>query len=153
MRAFTLMEVMVAVSILSVMSLTLLQVRNNNTHLNSYFLNKNKASSLISIISPYYGTESHNKNLHLDSKVQANFKIDDITRKYLKSFDLLYKNKVISTIDLLEDSSEGNETNEYEDYEEEETGKDTNFLLAVKVQKINISDKKLKSFFYNLEFE
>ena len=152
MKAFTLMEVMVAVSILSVMSLTLLQVRNNNTHLNSYFLNKSKASSLISIVSPYYGTESHNKNLHLDSKVQSNFKIDDITRTYLKSFDFLYTNKVISTIDLLEDTSEDNETNEEENYEEEES-KDENFLLAVKVQKINISDKKIKSFFYNLEFE
>ena len=152
MKAFTLMEVMVAVTILSVMSLTLLQVRNNNTHLNSYFLNKSKASSLISIVSPYYGTESHNKNLHLDSKVQNNFRIDDVTRTYLKKFDFLYTNKVISTIDLLEDTAEDNETNEEENYEEEES-KDENFLLAVKVQKINISDKKIKSFFYNLEFE
>ena len=152
MKAFTLMEVMVAVVILSVMSLTLLQVRNNNTHLNSYFLNKNKASSLISIVSPYYGASSHNKNLHLDSKIQQNFKIDDMTRVYLKTFDFLYTNKVISTIDLLEDTSENSETEEEENYEEE-TNQEENFLLAVKVQKINISDKKIKSFFYNLEFE
>jgi len=151
MKAFTLMEVMVAVSILSIMSLTLLQVRNNNTHLNSYFITKSKASSLISIVSPYYGIESHNKNLHLDSKVQRNFNIDDITRVYLKKFDFLYTNKVISTIDLLEDSSEDEEIKE-DDYEEEET-KEDNLLLAVKVQKITISDKKIKSFFYNLEFE
>jgi prepilin-type N-terminal cleavage/methylation domain-containing protein len=155
MKAFTLIEVMVAVVILSVMSLTLLQVRNNNTHLTSYFINKNKASSLMSIVSPYYGIKSHNKNLHLDDEVQKEFKIDDTSRKYLKEFNLLYKNKVISTIDLLEEPTKDDEItkeeNENEDENEEET--DKNLLLAVKVQKISISDKKIKSFFYNLEFE
>lgn len=151
MKAFTLMEVMVAVSILSVMSLTLLQVRNNNTHLNSYFANKNKASSLMSIISPYYGTDSHNKNIHLDNEVQQEFNIDDSTRQYLKEFNLLYKNKVISTIDLLETTSEDNISNE--DEYEEDTKEEKDFLLAVQVQKINISDEKVKTFFYNLVFE
>lgn len=149
MKAFTLMEVMVAVVILSVMSMTLLQVRNNNTHLNSYFAKKNKASSLMSIVSPYYDIKSHNKNLHLDDEVQKEFKIDDATRKYLKEFNLLYKNKTISTIDLLEDTT----TKDQEEYTEETEKEDENFLLAVKIQKISISDENTKAFFYNLEFE
>lgn len=153
MKAFTLMEVMVAVVILSVMSLTLLQVRSNNTHLNSYFTNKDKASSLMSIVSSYYDIKSHNKNLHLDDEVQKEFKVDDNTRKYLKEFNFLYKNKVIATIDLLQET-DTNETTEEDIYaNEEENQKEENFLLAVKVQKINISDEKTKAFFYNLEFE
>jgi len=145
------MEVMIATIIISIMSITLLQVRANNSHLSDYFLNKNQANDLISIVSQNFDKTYHNKQLHLDYKIGIRFKIDDNLRTHLKKFDLLYIDKVISTKDLLEEKSDDID----DDYENEEDVEesDEKMLYEVKIRKVSISDKKLTNFFYTLEFE
>lgn len=97
--AFTLIEVMVAVMIISVVILALLEMFANNTHIFSQ-LNKQKkinqyASLLIS--NPNYGLES--KSAHMDDLI-SDFKIDDDLRRELKSVKIEILYQKVAKIDM-----------------------------------------------------
>jgi prepilin-type N-terminal cleavage/methylation domain-containing protein len=99
--AFTLIEVMVAVMIISVVILALLEMFANNTHIFSQLSKQKKINQYASlfIYNPDYGLET--KSIHMDDLV-SDFKIDDDLRRELKNIkvELLYQE--VATIDMSE---------------------------------------------------
>ena len=84
--AFTLLEVMIAVVIISVVIMALLQMNGNRAHMFLEISKKNKINQYSSLLlfNPNYGFE--NKRIFLDRLV-ADFKIEDELRNKLKSIN------------------------------------------------------------------
>ena len=101
-KSFTLIEVLIAVGLLSVVITTSLQIRQNNLS----FLEKYKSSSLyneyISLASTYDLKDKLNVNTHVYLDEIVDFKNDDI-RKEFKQIKVYIKNEIINTIDLSTD--------------------------------------------------
>lgn len=109
-RGFTLIEVMVAVMIISVVIATLLQMRGNSTHL---FLNMDKKSKInqfssFFIANDNYGYET--KTTSLDELV-ANFEIENDLRRELRDTNVEIIYQELSIIDLSDFSSSESEDN------------------------------------------
>jgi hypothetical protein len=121
-QAISLVEVLVAVMLISVVVVSLLQIKENNLH----FLEKSKDTikynAYISMV-----TLDNNKdgNIYLDSKID--FKDDDI-RKELKKIKIVAKNEELSpTIFNIDDYS-----------------------LQININKVTLSiDDKIKKQFFN----
>jgi len=98
-KSFTLIEVIIAVSLLSIVITTSLQIRQNNLS----FLEKYQSSSLyneyISLSSSYDLKDAIDVNTHIYLDEIINFKNDDI-RKEFKEIKVYIKNEIINTIDL-----------------------------------------------------
>ena len=101
-KSFTLIEVIIAVSLLSIVITTSLQIRQNNLS----FLEKYQSSSLyneyISLASSYDLKDTLDVNTHIYLDEIVNFKNDDI-RKEFKDIKVYIKNEIINTIDLSTD--------------------------------------------------
>ena len=99
--AFTLIEVMVAVMIISVVIAALLQMRGNSTHL---FLNMNQKSKVNQFSSFFISNDNYgyeNKTTSLDELIPE-FEVEDDLRRELKNIkvDVIYQE--LATIDMSE---------------------------------------------------
>lgn len=108
--AFTLIEVMVAVMIISVVIMALIQMYSNNTHIFSAYkkqINTNQYLSLL-ISNEDYGYE--NNTLYLDDLV-TEFDLDDELRRELKEKKVRLSYQELRRIDMSErDDENSNET-------------------------------------------
>ncbi|PHS56730.1 MAG: hypothetical protein COB17_08475 [Sulfurimonas sp.] len=102
--AFTLIEVMVSVMIISVVIATLLQMRGNSSHIFLSLDKKLKVNQLASffISNENYGYE--NKNTSLDELI-SEFELEDDLRIKLKNTSVKIIYQEINTIDMSEFSS------------------------------------------------
>jgi len=102
--AFTLIEVMVAVMIISVVIMALVRMHSNNNYLFSSYKQHTTVSqySTLLIANQEYGFE--NKNLTLNDLAQ-DFDLDDDLRRELKSQKVELKYKMLRNIDLSEESN------------------------------------------------
>ena len=121
-EAFTLIEVMVAVLIISVVIATLLQMRGNSTHI---FLELDKQSKVNQFSSFFISNQSYGfetKNISLDDLI-FEFEVEDDLRRELKDTKVEIIYQEISTIDISEfDVSEEDHEN-YEDENQDEENK------------------------------
>ncbi len=106
--AFTLIEVMVSVMIISVVIAALLQMRGNTSNkliqLNKMNLSNQYTSFLISVDDKYTKEDSH-----MDMKrLVEEFDLDTDLRKKLSSIPLELSYKKIKTIDMSKSDNEGN---------------------------------------------
>jgi len=103
--AFTLIEVMVAVMIISVVILAMVQMYSNNTFLFDSYKKHAKTNQYASflIANKEYGYES--KNISLYDLVNE-FDMEDDLRRELKGKKAQLTYKVVKNIDLSEDSNE-----------------------------------------------
>ncbi|MFK5937056.1 MAG: prepilin-type N-terminal cleavage/methylation domain-containing protein [Sulfurimonas sp.] len=104
-RAFTLIEVMVSVMIISVVIMALLQMNANNTHIfgiTKKHLNTNQYISLL-IGNKDYGFE--NKNIYLDD-LTRDFELENDLRRALKQTKVAIVYQELESIDLSEDMND-----------------------------------------------
>ena len=110
-RAFTLIEVMVAVMIVSVVIASLLKLQGNSSHM-LMKLQQNQNNNHFTTFLLYnrdYGLQKHSQKLNLYRLVD-NFDMDDDLRRELKSINATIKYKQIRKIDLDTTTIEGGET-------------------------------------------
>ena len=102
--AFTLIEVMVAVMIISVVILALVRMYSNNTFLFSAYKKRSQVSQYSSflIANKEYGYE--NKNVHLYDLL-SEFDMEDKLRRQLKKQKAQVIYKVLKNMDLGEESN------------------------------------------------
>jgi len=103
--AFTLIEVMVAVMIISVVIMALIRMYSNNTFLFSSYKKQGKINQYTSLLigNKDYGFE--NKEIHLYDLV-SDFDLDDDLRRKLKAQKAKIQYKILNIIDLSEESNE-----------------------------------------------
>ena len=111
-KGFTLIEVMVAVMIISVVIMALLQMYANSNHIFSVFKEKTKTNQYSSffISNQAYGLE--NKSIHMDELV-SDFKVEDDLRRNLKDMKAEVLYQVVGQIDMSESddaTEEGSDT-------------------------------------------
>lgn len=109
-RAFTLIEVMVSVMIISVVIMALIQMNANNTYLFSTTKKQLKTKQYLSLLigNKEYGFE--NKNIYLDDLLR-DFEVEDDLRRKLKSkkYEIIYQE--LESIDLSEDKNDTEDSN------------------------------------------
>ncbi|WP_457744490.1 type IV pilus modification PilV family protein [Sulfurimonas sp.] len=103
--AFTLIEVMVAVMIISVVIMALIRMYANNNFLFSAYKKQGKIDQYASLLigNKSYGFENKEINLY---DLVSDFDLDDNLRRKLKSQKIALQYKVVSRIDLSEDANE-----------------------------------------------
>ena len=130
-KSFTLIEVIIAVSILSIVITSTLQIRQNNLdYLDKYNQSKlyNEYASLANIYD-FKNQLDVNTHVYLDELIK--FEDDDI-RKELKNIKVYIKNEIINNIDL---SSE-------------------DFILSINIVKSNFKiENKINKNFYSFKLE
>ena len=96
-KAFTLIEVMVAVMIISVVIMALLQINANNTHIFSQVKNQETSVQYLSLlVGTKYGFE--NEKISLEELV-SDFDLDDDLRRKLKHIQIHTLYQVLQSID------------------------------------------------------
>ena len=100
-RAFTLIEVMVAVMIISVVILALLQMFANNTHIFSQLTKQAKINQYASLFlaNPDYGFETKSVSLN---ELVSDFKVNDALNSELKKSKVEIVYQKIKQIDMSE---------------------------------------------------
>ena len=95
-KSFSLMEVIIAIVMLSVVMITLLQVKSDNIFLVNKSNEKSKQSDYIQLAIDMSTEDKKNENIFLDEVYK--FKNDDI-RKELKSVKIIVKDNQIDSQD------------------------------------------------------
>ena len=109
-RGFTLIEVMIAVMIISVVVSALIKLQSDNTFLFSKLKDDEKSQKYITLlIHSDYGLE--NKHFSLDRTIDR-FDVDDDLRRSLKRIDITVKYKKLQTIDLSKNDQNGSASGE-----------------------------------------
>ncbi|MCX6051580.1 MAG: type II secretion system protein [Campylobacterales bacterium] len=119
-RAFTLIEVMVAVMIISVVILALLQMFANNTHIFSQLTKQVKMNQYASLFlaNPDYGFET--KHVNLDDLV-SDFKVNDALNSELKKNKVEIVYQKVKQIDMSEYDDKNREKEKLESSKENQT--------------------------------
>ena len=104
-KAFTLIEVMVSVMIISVVIMALLKMKSNSSHILSSLKQQMGTTQYISLLiaNKDYGYED--KSIRLDALIKE-FDVDDKLRRKLKDKKAKVIYNEIETIDLSEDENE-----------------------------------------------
>jgi len=102
-KAFTLVEVLFSIVLISIIGLALLQSSSNNTKLIGYGTKKRDFIHKFSIFCINMNEDLHNKSKTLYDLLNNKYSLDDKTRKILKQKKYLLKSKAVDTI-VLEDS-------------------------------------------------
>ena len=100
-NAFTLIEVMIAVVIISVVIATLLQMRGNSTHIFIDLGKKLKVNQYTSFFASNENYGFENKNISLD-ELLSEFDLEDDLRRKLKSTNVEVIYQELSIIDMSE---------------------------------------------------
>ena len=104
-KAFTLIEVMVSVMIISVVIMALLKMKSNSSHILTSLKQQMGTTQYISLLiaNKDYGYED--KSIRLDALIKE-FDVDDKLRRKLKDIKAKVIYNEIETIDLSEDENE-----------------------------------------------
>lgn len=102
--AFTLIEVMVAVMIISVVIMALIRMYSNNTFLFSSYREQSKANQYLSLLigNKDYGFENQETYLY---NLAQEFDLDDNLRRELKNIKVKVIYQELQTIDLSKDEN------------------------------------------------
>ncbi len=104
-KAFTLIEVMVSVMIISIVIMALLEMKSNSSYILNLLKQQSNSTQYISLLisNDDYGYED--KSIRLDALVKE-FDVDDKLRKRLKDIKAKVIYREVETIDLREDENE-----------------------------------------------
>ena len=98
-NAFTLIEVMVSVMIISVVIMALLEMKSNNSFMFASLKKQSDSVQYITLLIENKDYKTQNKKIKLDALIKE-FNIDDKLRKKLKNIQANIVYKKIDTIDL-----------------------------------------------------
>ena len=148
-NAFTLIEVLMSIAIISIVGLALLQLNANSTKMINYLFEKGGTNEHISILSINLDEDLDKKNKSLYEIIERkyNIKNDDI-RKSLKAIEYDIKYTEISVTDLLEEDTEDNELVNNDD---ENTENQPSLILTI--SKISISNNKQGAYLHYMTLE
>ena len=104
-KAFTLIEVMIAVVIISTVIMALIQMYANNTHIFASFKKQAKINQYASVLISNENYGFKNKSIHLYDMVR-DFDIEDDLRRELKETKVKVIYKELRTIDMSEQDSD-----------------------------------------------
>ena len=116
--AFTLIEVMVAVMIISVVIAALLQMRGNSTHIFMQLDKKLKINQYMSFLISNENFGFENDNISLD-EIVSEFDLEDELRRKLKGIHSEVVYQEISTIDMSEFEAKEEDPQNYDNQDEE----------------------------------
>jgi len=135
-NAFTLIEVMIAVMIISVVIMALLEMHGNTAHIFSKFSSQIKINQYTSLFisNPDYGFEK--KSVDLDDLL-SNFKLEDDLRRELKNIKVKIE---YEELDKFSDSSEDS------DIDDEEGNSGLVLEIGKTILKVNNSSTSLVRF-------
>lgn len=94
-KAFSLVEVIVAVVLLATVGMTLLKIGTNNQDIILFTQNYAKKTDLFSIPFNHKNQDFHNTTKSLYDFLQGSYDLDDESRKTLKSIKVNYKHKEV----------------------------------------------------------
>ena len=103
--AFTLIEVMIAVMIISVVIMALLQMYANNTHIFSSMKQQTKINQYSSFLISNENYGFGDKNIYLHALVR-DFDLEDDLRRELKEIKIKMLYKELKTIDISDQSND-----------------------------------------------
>ena len=125
-KAFSLIEVLISIIILSIVGVGLFQISANSKHNFSYIENKKRFDALASIAFVHNNIAKHNKDKNLYEFLRYDFNLSkyDELRKILKDYNIHYSHESISDIKPFEDDNETQEN-----------------MLTITINKITINNK------------
>ncbi len=145
-KAFTLIEVLVSVVILSTVAVLLFEISTNSKNSFSYLSEKASFTTLSSLPLMQNNPKYHNSDKTLYEYVRYDFDIkDDELRKYLKETKIHYDQEEFAEFSPLSESDEIVEYNE-------EMGQGTNGFTIL-FDKIQISNKQQSTFLYKIDIK
>ncbi len=150
-KAFTLIEVLVSVVILSVVAVGLFDVSSKGKQNYIFLKEKTEFDRLSSLAFINNNQKYHNKDKTLYDFIRYDYNIDDDDlRTYLKSKKVNYTHKEVSTFKPLEDK-EGKEFKEEQAEENPDAAANQDFFtLTLVYEKITISDKHNSTYAYKI---
>ena len=145
-KAFTLIEVLVSVVILSTVAVLLFEISTNSKSSFSYLSKKASFTTLASLPLIHNNQKYHNRDKTLFEYIRYDFDIkDDDLRKYLKETKIHYYQEEFSNFSPL---SEGDD----EVIEDTNQEKEQNMMdFTIMFDKIQISDKEQSTFLYKID--
>jgi len=150
-KSFTLVEILISAMLISVVAMALLQVSGNNTKMLDFIHKKSRITLLPSMFISNADEKDHNSKLYLYDilrKTYPSLNNDDVIAM-LKEYNPLYREEIISTIDLSENDEEIVD-DEYAYYDDEE--KEENPLI-ITISKITLSLKNQSAYLYKMSLE
>lgn len=146
-KAFTLIEVLVSVVILSTVAVLLFEISTNSKSNFSYLSQKASFTTLSSLPLIHNNQKYHNSDKTLFDFIRDDFDIkDDEFRKYLKNKKVHYDQEEFATFSPL---SEGDDRKI-----EEASEKDEQMMnFAIIFDKILISNKEQSTFIYKIDIQ
>ena len=147
-KAFTLIEVLVSVVILSTVAVLLFEISTNSKNSFSYLSEKASFTTLSSLPLMHNDPKYHNSDKTLFEYIRYDFDIkDDELRKYLKEKKIHYMQEEFATFSPL---SEGDD----EVVKETSEDKEQNMMdFTIMFDKIQISDKQQSTFVYKVDIK
>ena len=135
-NAFTLIEVMIAVVIISTVIMALLTMSGNNTHIFSSFKEKTKINQYASffIANSEYGYER--KTIFLDNLV-SDFDVESDLRRMLKKVKVALTYQIVEQIDM-----SGFQESDEEEPQEQEEDKQVNSSLIIEIGRTTLKIDK-----------
>ncbi len=133
-RAFTLIEVLVSVLIISVVATALFQISTNSKSSFEFLVQKIEFSTICSIPFLHNNKQWHNSNKSLYDFLRSNYNIkNDEFRKFLKETKVHYKQEEFSKLSPL-DKSSGVDLNIVFDKIEVTKGEQTNYVYKIFIE-------------------
>lgn len=158
-KAFTLIETLMAVVIISIVGYALLQTHSNVIHSLTLFADRMKVNEYSSILFSKISKDFHNKKRDLYEYAKEIYSInDDDLIKFLKKEEFLYKQEELYFMRLGE-SEDGNGLNEDLMAEFERRDENGEIIKSVEgagisIEQITISnDNNLSTFIYHFTYE
>ena len=137
-RAFTLIEVLIAVGIIAFIGAVLLKIVSNNTFFISRFLQQNNFATFVSFFSQL-DDKSHKKEFFIKDTISSNYNIkDDDLNRYLKPYKIIYQDQLIATKSLFEEHKKKRQADKEEVWttdEEVDLDKDKGLDLKIEIRK------------------
>jgi len=145
-KAFTLIEVLISVVILSTVAVLLFEISTNSKNSFSYLSQKASFTTLSSLPLMHNNPKYHNSDKTLYEYIRYDFDIkDDDLRKYLKEKKIHYRQEEFADFSPLSESDEIVEYNE-------EMGQGTDGFTIL-FDKIQISNKQQSTFLYKIDIK
>ena len=145
-KAFTLIEVLVAVVILSTVAVMLFEISTNSKNNYAFLSSKANFTTLASIPLMHNNQKFQNSEKSLFAYLRNDYDIkDDELRKYLKGKKVHYNQEEFSKISLLDEGES------LDQIPEDEKDKMTNMNFKIIFTKIQLNSKKQSTFAYQVE--
>ncbi len=151
-RAFTLIEVMVSVIIISVVGLSLLQIHSNHTRTFEFSLSRIDINEKASLVFNSYSKELEDKDRTLFEIIKLkypNIKNDEL-EKILKEENVHIKKVEIAQI---EPFASGNIVDEEDELDYSDAGAEGVELEPILLNRIDVKFKEAGTYLYSFEFE